>query len=292
MHTKKNFMMVLFSIVLFNSSILFSATKQDKTDCHTSSFTQGLCNITQTVCVTFQDKKNQDGVYDYIVVWERVLWDCGLAGKGSKSGNTFEGDFKFRDTNNIGYFNDNPFFDPGPNDSLVSFVASPLFDPSNPDSTFYHNTFEVAYRDKNTMNLTGVFSKEVNDSEPLYISYTQIGPSKMSGTWNTEFFEEIAKELVNIYTNITPVVYPNPTSGVITMSINEPVKNYMLNNTEIRKIDVVKIVNMKGELVYFEKNVDLATPLKIDLQNLPSGTYILIVNIDKMERNTSFILNK
>ncbi len=114
----------------------------------------------------------------------------------------------------------------------------------------------------------------------------------MSGTWNTEFFEEVAKELANIYTNITPVVYPNPTSGVITMSINEPVKNYMLNNTEIRKIDVVKIVNMKGELVYFEKNVDLAIPLKIDLQNLPSGTYILIVNIDKMERNTSFILNK
>lgn len=76
------------------------------------------------------------------------------------------------------------------------------------------------------------------------------------------------------------------------MSINGPFKNYILNNTEIRKIDLVKIVNMKGKIVYNEKNVDLATPLKIDIQHLPSGTYILIVNIDKMERNTSFILNK
>lgn len=160
MHTKKISMIVFFSIIFFNSNFLFSATKQDKTDCRTSSFTQGLCNITQTVYVTFQDKKNQDGDYDYIIVWEKVVWDGELAGKGNKSGNTFEGDFKFRDTNNIGYFNDNPSFDPGPNDSLVSFVASPLFDPSNPDRTFYHNTFEVAYRDKNTMNLFSLYIKK------------------------------------------------------------------------------------------------------------------------------------
>lgn len=285
-------LVLLFALIVFISTTLLCATKSDKTDCKTHNYSAGLCSISHQICVTFQDRQNSDGVYDHVIVWEKVTWDYGLAGKGSKSANTFEGDFKFRDTNNIGYFNDNLSFDPGPNDSLVSFVATPLFDPSNPDSTFYHNTFEVAYRDKNTMNLTGVFSKEVNDSEPLYISYKQIGPSKLSGTWNTEFFEDAAKELANIYTNITPVVYPNPTSGVITMSINEPVKNYMLNNTEIRKIDVVKIVNMKGELVYFEKNVDLATSLKIDLQHLPSGTYILIVTIDKMERNTSFILNK
>ena len=114
----------------------------------------------------------------------------------------------------------------------------------------------------------------------------------MNGTWNTEVFEEVTRELIDIFTNITPMVYPNPTSGTITMSINEPMKNYLLNNTEIRKIDVVKIVNMKGEVVFWAKDIDLSTPFKIDLQQLTSGTYVLTVNIDRMERSTSFILNK
>jgi|GEM_PF-2716507 len=292
MKQEKIFCFLLIVSIFLNLSLTFGATKEDKTDCKTTSYDQGVCNITHTICITLQDKKNQDGVYDHVIVWEKFVWDCGIAGKGSKSGNTYEGDFKFRDSNNNGYFNDNPIFDPNSNDSLVSFVATPPFDPLNPDNTFQHNTFEIVYRDKNTSNLTGIFRKDTNDQEPLFVSYKQIGPSKMNGTWNTEVFEEVAKELADIFTNVTPNIYPNPTSGVITMSINEPMKNYLLNNTEIKKIDLVKIVDSKGETVYLEKNVDLATPHIIDLQHLPSGTYILIVKIDKMERSTSFILNK
>lgn len=292
MQAKKFYLLVLLSTILFNTCIIMAATKQDKTDCKTTTFTQGLCNITQTVCVTFQDKKNQDGIYDYIIVWEKVTWDCGLAGKGSKSGNTYEGDFKFRDTNNLGYFNNNPSFDPSSYDSLVSFVATPIFDPSNPEGTFYHTTFEIAYRDKNTSSLTGVFGKELSDIDPLYISYKQIGPAKMNGNWNTELFEEVAAEFVDMFTNITPVIYPNPSNGVITISINEPVKDFLLKYTEASKIDFIKIVNMKGDLVYFESDVELSTPHQINIQNLSSGNYFLKVIIGNLEGGASFILNK
>lgn len=285
-------LVLIFSIVIINTLNIFAATKADKTDCKTSTFTQGLCNITQQVCVTFQDLQNADGIYDHIIVWEKVTWDCGLAGKGSKSGNTYEGDFKFRDTNNLGYFNNNPSFDPSEGDSLVTFVATPIFDPSNPDNTFYHTSFEIAYRDKNSSSLTGVFGKELSDITPLYISYKQIGPAKMNGNWNTELFEEVAAEFANIFTNITPVIYPNPSNGVITISINDPMKDFLLQYTEARKIDFIKIINMKGELVYSESDVALSSSHQINVHHLPAGTYFLKVFIGNLEGSTNFILNK
>ncbi len=292
MQTKKIRTLLLISILLINCFAIFAATKQDKTDCKTTTFTQGLCNITQTVCVTFQDRKNQDGIYDYVIVWEKVAWDCGIASKGSKSGNTYEGEFKFRDTNNTGYFNDNPLFDPSDDDSLVSFVATPAFDPSNPEATFLHTTFEIAYRDRNTSSLTGVFSKEANDIEPLYISHKQIGPAKMNGTWNTEIFEQLATELIDLFADITPRIYPNPTNGIITIELKETVRMFLVNYTEVRKFDNLKIINTKGETVYEASNIEIANPYTIDISNLPSGTYFVNLIIGNSKGDASFILNK
>ncbi|MDA3865848.1 MAG: T9SS type A sorting domain-containing protein [Salinivirgaceae bacterium] len=86
----------------------------------------------------------------------------------------------------------------------------------------------------------------------------------------------------NIYTNISPInnttfsLYPNPSSGFIT-----------LNNSD-NSIQSVEIINMNGQIIFKEQLN--STTSRINVQNLSKGIYIVKIKSDNFVKTEKLII--
>lgn len=75
-------------------------------------------------------------------------------------------------------------------------------------------------------------------------------------------------------------VYPNPTKGFVTISMNQ----------FIGKINI-QIIDINGRIVSDMKNIDFNQQKEIDLSNFQSGVYILKINSESVNVTKKIILN-
>jgi hypothetical protein len=129
------------------------------------------------------------------------------------------------------------------------------------------------------------------------VSFTKIGEVKATGNSQTEIkynftdenpaqgqnyyrLKQLDKDGKYIYTPVRVLnfsdnaelvnIYPNPSSGKVTVSLTSA---YMNSNAALN------VINMNGAVVYHVKLVDYKLPtLEMDLNNLASGTYMIHLN--------------
>ena len=80
--------------------------------------------------------------------------------------------------------------------------------------------------------------------------------------------------------DLDAIVYPNPTSDMVILSFDQP------QSKEIS----VSIVNMKGEVVYNNKEV-IYREKQIDLTDFKAGTYVLDLRSGGMSSSFKIVIN-
>ncbi|MGH2664587.1 DUF7619 domain-containing protein [Flavobacterium sp.] len=99
--------------------------------------------------------------------------------------------------------------------------------------------------------------------------FFDFNPPIVTNIFNTEF---VASLSVPQFENNPFLVYPNPTNGLVTISLK--------NNTD--KIDAVVVNDMLGKTVY-AKTID--NPIaEVDLSRLSAGIYFVKINVDQQEK--------
>jgi hypothetical protein len=70
------------------------------------------------------------------------------------------------------------------------------------------------------------------------------------------------------------VIYPNPTHDLITLELN----NYSGNSANIQLMDIF------GRMIYSKNKISSKEIINLEELNIPSGNYLLKVNIEGQEK--------
>lgn len=125
-----------------------------------------------------------------------------------------------------------------------------------------------------------------------FLSWSENG-TIVSQSLNYNFVVTSNRSLIANFENITGIsevfrnkikVYPNPTTGMITLEIEQ---------ATIVSIKELTIINFLGQPVWSRKSHDINPVEQIDLKGNPSGTYTLIVdNLDGEDLHIKIILQQ
>lgn len=140
----------------------------------------------------------------------------------------------------------------------------------NYETSWYINGNLVATNKSNTYS-----SKNFNDWDSVYCIVNYTGVCEGSIQSNTL--------LINTYHNLK--LYPNPSNGEFTISVND----FSVNGVPVE----LEVYDMMGQRVYAEKtNFDVITLYhKLNLSNeLPSGVYMLKVTYEKTKLSRVFVV--
>ena len=152
-------------------------------------------------------------------------------------------------------------------------------------SGYPHNAMQVSTTSKNGSLVLSVTGGVLNC---IFLTSTGTIADDFTITKTTQPVSTYENKETNrekeIVQNGLSVVYPNPSRGVFNLRLNKETKS---------SEGFVSVFNIVGELVYSEKiyikEDSEDSDLKVDLSNMPTGIYYLVINFSK-ENTESFKL--
>ena len=275
---------ILFAMFMTINLFALAATK----DCSTSTQSAMGCTGTLTTCTTVSDKNN-DGVYDNVVVWQHIVIKCGGVTTKDWEGNVHEHDFKYRDpSTNKGYFNQFAELDPDFDDYISEVIYQPsLFEVQNPEEWEPVN-YKIIYKDSTTNEIVGELEKTTGDSIALYTSYKIITNFKLT----EDDWENIKYVLKYMNPNFRAVnINPNPVKDFIKFSLN--FDEYKNSGASVfgSIVKSFKIYDINSKEYYSRENFSIFDVWTIDASSFPNGSYVIeLITESNDKMTTTFIV--
>ena len=118
------------------------------------------------------------------------------------------------------------------------------------------------------ISTSGAFKTSRNDSGFTWDAFlVKFGDSLSDSLINTEI-PNLSQKRISI------VIYPNPTHDLITLELN----NYSGNSANIQLMDIF------GRMIYSKNKISSKEIINLEELNIPSGNYLLKVNIEGQEK--------
>ncbi len=134
---------------------------------------------------------------------------------------------------------------------------------------FVPGTGNTVITTTNPHNLTGLTANTAYD---FYVRAI-CGPADSSTWTGPSSFNTLNVGIDEVANNINLAVYPNPSNGIVTLSIN---------TTNINELEI-KIMNLQGQIVFAKNNFDNVSIINelLDLSSNAKGIYFIRVTSDK-----------